>query len=442
MLKKATAAFIVLLLSYASVWAADPPDAPAPPNLPAAATTEAAQSDPATAYLFADAEANAKQADVQASAVDALVRQLDEVQQMDAAVEAQYGPNSQRVQNLRQQMKVLQAQLQKLSSSVKGTLSVPINVTFLGVGAEPVGEALGQQLQLQPGFGLMVQAVTPNSPAEAADIKKYDVLTKLDDQLLIAPAQLETLVRSHKSGDEISMTLIHAGQTSTVTAKLTTSVAGGPVRIAMPAKVRLYFDKSNSNIDKLNSQTPGPFVSSSIALNDGHYAITLDDKNHLKAVEAATGKVLFDGPVATDEQRQSVPQEVQPLLKQITEKQHAISIQPSVDGMLTFASTQPAEIITAGKLTYSPNGGGTVTMTAPPIQANPKTLVWANGTHALVLTMTDGKPTHLLVMGAGGKTLFDGPVETTERQAAIPAELRDGFDFLVQHPDAGHPIGN
>jgi hypothetical protein len=45
-------------------------------------------------------------------------------------------------------------------------------------------------------------------------------------------------------------------------------------------------------------------------------------------------------------------------------------------------------------------------------------------------------------MGAGGKTLFDGPVETTERQAAIPAELRDGFDFLVQHPDAGHPIGN
>jgi hypothetical protein len=55
--------------------------------------------------------------------------------------------------------------------------------------------------------------------------------------------------------------------------------------------------------------------------------------------------------------------------------------------------------------------------------------------------MADDKPTHLLVMGAGGKTIFDGPVETAEQQAGIPAEVRDGFDFLVQHPEAGHEIG-
>ncbi|MGA2229326.1 MAG: PDZ domain-containing protein [Tepidisphaeraceae bacterium] len=446
MFKTAAAVIALGLLSSTSVWAADPPDAPAPPPAPTEAGSVSVSvpgGAPGTNPQFDVKQAKMRmEYDAAAVQADAINAQLDQLISMDAAAETQYGPESAKVLNLRQQIKLLQERLQQLSPKAEGFPNFPANVTFLGVGAEPVSEAMGEQLQLQPGFGLMVQSISPGSPAEAAGIKRYDVLTKLDDQLLIAPAQLEALVRSHKNGDQVTITLIHAGQTATVTAKLGTNVAGGPVSIPASPKVRVFLNKVNPVSGSAGGQVAEPFSSSSIAINDGQYSLTVDDRNHLKAVEVGSGKVLFDGPVQ-NVPGQPLPEKVEQLLRQILQKAEAMSTQPPVvgvaNGLVTISTTQPAQEITAGGLFLSPAGGGTVTLITP--QSSSRNLVWANGTHALVLTMADDKPTHLLVMGAGGKTIFDGPVETAEQQAGIPAEVRDGFDFLVQHPEAGHEIG-
>ena len=59
---------------------------------------------------------------------------------------------------------------------------------------------------------LVVDFVQPNSPAQKAGIRQYDLLLKLNDQLLINAEQLAVLVRTFKPGDEIHLTLLREGE--------------------------------------------------------------------------------------------------------------------------------------------------------------------------------------------------------------------------------------
>lgn len=96
----------------------------------------------------------------------------------------------------------------------------PAPVTFLGLEVVPVDETLAAQLKLPPEHGLVVRFVVPDSPAAAAGVQQHDVLTRLDDQLLIAPRQLSALVRSRGEGDTIQLTYVRAGAETRATATL------------------------------------------------------------------------------------------------------------------------------------------------------------------------------------------------------------------------------
>ena len=68
-------------------------------------------------------------------------------------------------------------------------------VTFLGVSASTLPERMSEQLNLPSGVHLSVDQVSPESPADSAGLKLYDVLLKFDDQILVNSAQLKALVR-------------------------------------------------------------------------------------------------------------------------------------------------------------------------------------------------------------------------------------------------------
>jgi hypothetical protein len=69
-------------------------------------------------------------------------------------------------------------------------------------------------------MGLVVEFVDKDSPAEKAGLKRYDVLSKLQDQLLVNAEQLAVLVRSRKPGDEVELTVIRGGAPTQLKAKL------------------------------------------------------------------------------------------------------------------------------------------------------------------------------------------------------------------------------
>ena len=81
-------------------------------------------------------------------------------------------------------------------------------VTYLGVETRPVDPALRSQLDLPKGIGLLVAAVAHGSPADKAGVKAFDVLHKLDNQLLVNAPQLVVLIQARKPGSKVTLTLI------------------------------------------------------------------------------------------------------------------------------------------------------------------------------------------------------------------------------------------
>ena len=98
----------------------------------------------------------------------------------------------------------------------------PKTVTWLGVAPEEISEELRAQLPLEPGAGLIVRSVLPDSPAAKAGLQKNDVLMKIDDQLLTNASQLRTLVAARKDGDTVRLTYFRRGQQATLDVKLAT----------------------------------------------------------------------------------------------------------------------------------------------------------------------------------------------------------------------------
>ena len=91
---------------------------------------------------------------------------------------------------------------------------------FLGVVTNAVPAPLSAQLGLQEGFGLLVQEILPNSPASEAGIQKHDILKLFNDQQLIEPGQLATLIRSAGKDAQVTLTVIRKGQEQKLTAKV------------------------------------------------------------------------------------------------------------------------------------------------------------------------------------------------------------------------------
>lgn len=92
-------------------------------------------------------------------------------------------------------------------------------VSFLGAAVAPAPAVLAAQLGLPRESGLVVFQVDPRGPAHGA-LRAHDVLTHLDDQVLINPQQLAALVRQRAEGTEVALTIFRTGKQEKVRVKL------------------------------------------------------------------------------------------------------------------------------------------------------------------------------------------------------------------------------
>ena len=242
--------------------------------------------------------------------------------------------------------------------------------TYLGVALATIPAIAREQLDIPEGVGVAVGQVAKDSPADKAKLKANDIITKIDDQLIINADQFQTLIKVKKPGDEITMTLYRKGKEQKVKAKL----AKGNIDVQLGQRNPQFrggfmpfplIDPNNPQAmeqfrkaieewqEQWKNMGPGqlprgggglaipafPFgpgqlqplpniprgakqirvanASAVIKDNTGTYTLTTNNGN--KAFKAAdnNGEVLFEGPVNTDKERKGVPKEVRGKLEQL-----------------------------------------------------------------------------------------------------------------------------
>jgi membrane-associated protease RseP (regulator of RpoE activity) len=92
--------------------------------------------------------------------------------------------------------------------------------TYLGVAMDTIPAVLRAQLNLPEGIGIVVSFVAKGSPAQKVGLKANDVITQMDDQLIVNAEQLQTLIKGKKPGDTVSLTYYRQGKEHTAKAKL------------------------------------------------------------------------------------------------------------------------------------------------------------------------------------------------------------------------------
>ena len=97
-----------------------------------------------------------------------------------------------------------------------GAANVKVSEYWLGVHCRAAGELLRGQLGLAENQGLVVNLVVPDSPAEAAGIKRHDVLVTAGGKLLGEVAHVMEAVRA-ADGKQLKIELIRAGKREELT---------------------------------------------------------------------------------------------------------------------------------------------------------------------------------------------------------------------------------
>jgi hypothetical protein len=214
-----------------------------------------------------------------------------------------------------------------------------------------------------------------------------------------------------KPKDKVTLTFVREGQQEKATAELSeietvpppeerTNTFGPP-----PDPWRDLFQHFRGERPR-----PGgpPAVSSSAAsFADGEHTLTLTEQDGQKYLVAKDrdGKVVFEGPVETAEQRGKVPPEILKKLETMERSFHKEA-----------RAGQPA-----GARMVGGNASAQVSVT--------------EGGITMTLTNTNGHQT-LIAVDASGKVLFEGPVDTQEQRAEVPEPVRGKMEKLMKSSSA------
>lgn len=172
-----------------------------------------------------------------------------------------------------------------------------LRASYLGVMTSVATPALREQLGLPGGVGVLIEAVDAESPAQRGGLQVHDIVTKLDDQLVINVHQFGVLVRMRKPGETVSLSVIRRGKP--VTANV------------------LLADRVFTPGEDLVAITNGPphgsgRLNSIVTQNDGTHEITLtlhgDADRHVR-IATTRGELVFEGPLNTPEDRARLPAE-------------------------------------------------------------------------------------------------------------------------------------
>ncbi|MEK8132405.1 trypsin-like peptidase domain-containing protein [Paenibacillus filicis] len=101
--------------------------------------------------------------------------------------------------------------------NLKNNVAIPKEpIPYLGIGLEDVNADWAQDLNLNTKTGAVVTQIDPKSPAFAAGIRTYDVITAINGQSVANAEELSSKVKETAVGDQLTLTTIRSGQQSEI----------------------------------------------------------------------------------------------------------------------------------------------------------------------------------------------------------------------------------
>jgi len=166
-----------------------------------------------------------------------------------------------------------------------------ISTPWLGLTVGRLDDAVRAHVPgLPQGIGFVITDVAAGGPAEKSGVKAYDIFWKFDDQMIANEAQLLTLLRLKKDGDEVNLGLHRSGESLTI-----------PVVLVHPkvdqALGRSLIIPADTPMKVLNPAER----SATIDTADGKAVLTLVNGQSAVKIVSKSGSVVFEGPT-TDAQ--------------------------------------------------------------------------------------------------------------------------------------------
>ena len=277
-------------------------------------------------------------------------------------------------------------------------------VPWLGVGTDEAPAALASQLRLDPGVGLVVTFVAPDSPAAKAGLQKNDLLVEMEGQSLVLPAQLRKMIQSRKEGDTIKLAYYRHGQKESVSATLAKSAAAA----ALSEATTFWVDSENM----------GPAHARGYAADANLKGMN----DHLVILHKALNEAKVN--------QRNVQLEVQRSMEQAQKAYQDALRQTSNSAKALGPARQALEELAKSGVFVDNN----TTVTVRSTRNASKNVVKADDSGTIVIV--SNPKMRLTAHDKEGTLLFDGEIETAEQREKVPKDLWKKVEPLVEQLNA------
>lgn len=262
-------------------------------------------------------------------------------------------------------------------------LPAPQGKAMLGVIPGEVPQIVRSQLAMNGYPGIVVEQVSPNSPAQQGGLRDMDIILKVGDTPIEGVQSLMDTIASKKPGDRIKIQYLRAGKQQECQVTLAESPVQRQRRNA-PHNPRLRIDPGNNLPQPPANADPLDDLSTMFYMMDQ----LMDDIMADDQLPNKIGRIQdrFNQHRQAFQQKRSLQQQRQSRRQQ--------SVAPSQSGF-SFNSSSSINIS---------DEQGTVK-----------------------ISTTQGN-TRVLVTDAQGKLLFEGPYNTDEEKNKVPADIRQRID--------------
>lgn len=178
---------------------------------------------------------------------------------------------------------------------------------WIGLEVGKLNEAMRSHVgHLPEGVGFVVIRVEDQGPAARGGLRRFDILWKLEDQLLINEAQFGTLIRLRTPGEKVALTILRSGKPEVVEVEIGRMPEQYRVAGLDPAEIPIF----PSGVPGMPRQIVYPRDrTAEVTRGDGSVArLRYEGDKPVVRIENSAGEEIFEGEVSR-EGRQAIPEE-------------------------------------------------------------------------------------------------------------------------------------